>query len=111
MTFRVEPMALRDYARKLCEIERVAEEADRYVTTHGTFSFHEAGLIGRAAPGHRNLMAELHELMAHLKRLGAESAKGLNAAADDYQATDLSSAAEIDATYPPVPAGYLKPYD
>jgi hypothetical protein len=105
MTFRAEPAALRDYARKVGDVERVAVEANRYVAAHGSFSMHEAGLMGYAAPGHRQLVAELHKLLGHLKSLGTESRNGLQVAAEGYERTDLRSAAEIDATLPAVPRG------
>ena len=66
MSFKVEPSALQAYASRLDEVERVAGDADRYVGTYGNFSFHQEGIIGFAAPGHRNLTAKLHQLLAHL---------------------------------------------
>ncbi|WP_433828773.1 hypothetical protein ACQP2E_05445 [Actinoplanes sp. CA-015351] len=105
MTFRVEPMALRDYARQLGDVDQVAEEADRYISTYGELTLHEQGLMGFAAPGHRVIVAELHSLLAHLKTLGIESQRAVRNAADEYERTDTRSAAEIDATYPGVPRG------
>lgn len=105
MTFRVEPAALRDYARQLGEVERVAEEADRYIATHGSFSLQEGGIIGLMTQDHPQVVAGLHELLAHLKRLGIESRASLLAAASSYESTDAKSAAEIDAGYPAAPGG------
>ncbi|MEU4427902.1 hypothetical protein AB0F81_45385 [Actinoplanes sp. NPDC024001] len=98
-------MALRDYAGRLGDVERVGEEADRYVSVYGDFTFHEQGLMGFVAPGHRVLLAELHHLMTRLKSLGIDSAEALRVAAAEYERTDTRSAAEIDATYPQVPRG------
>ena len=53
MSFKVEPSALRTYASQLDEVERVAGDAQRYVSAYGDFSFHQAGIIGFAAPGGR----------------------------------------------------------
>jgi hypothetical protein len=102
MSFKVDPSAIRTYASRLDEIERVAGDAQRYVATNGNFSFHEAGIIGFAAPGHRNLMAALQKLLTHLSELGVDSQKALRATADVYWRTDGDAAARIDATYPPV---------
>lgn len=44
MTFRVDPFQVREYARKLGDVERVAEEAGRYVSTHGDFTILDQGL-------------------------------------------------------------------
>jgi hypothetical protein len=103
MSFQVDPAALRRYAGRLDEVERIAEDAGRYVEAHGNFGFHEAGIIGFAAPGHRHLMANLHELVTRLRELGVESQKALRTAADEYQRTDEQAAAKVDATYPEVP--------
>jgi hypothetical protein len=43
MTFRADPAAIREYARQLGDAERVAEEADRYITTHGLSASRRAG--------------------------------------------------------------------
>jgi hypothetical protein len=102
MSFKVEPPALRTYASQLSEVERVAEDAQRYVSSYGTFNFHESGIIGYAAPGHRKLMANLEKLLKRLNELGTGSQKALRTTADVYQRTDHKSAAAIDATYPPV---------
>lgn len=60
------PAALRTYAGQLSDAKRVAEAASSYVSDHGDFSFHEQGLIGYAAPGHRRLLADLNRLLTHL---------------------------------------------
>ncbi|MBW6432728.1 hypothetical protein KZ829_03105 [Actinoplanes hulinensis] len=83
-------------------MERVAEEADRYVSAHGSFTILDQGLIGFVAPGHRQLMGQLHDLFARLGDLGAGSQSALRAAADTYVNTDERSAAELDASCPPV---------
>jgi len=75
MSFHVEPSALRTFASQLDEVERVAADAERYVATYGSFGFHQAGVIGFAAPGHRTLMGNLHKLLTHLSELGTESQK------------------------------------
>ena len=103
MSFHVDPAALRRYAGRLDEVERVAEDAGRYMEAHGTFGFHEAGIIGFAAPGHRHLMANLQELLTRVRELGVESQKALRSAADEYQRGDERSAARIDASLPEVP--------
>lgn len=103
MSFTVDPAALRRYASRLDEVERVAEDAKRYVEAHGNFGFHETGIIGFAAPGHRHLMASLQDLLGHLRELGVESQKGLRDAAEEYQRSDEESAARTDAAYPEVP--------
>jgi len=103
MSFKVEPSALRAYASQLDEVERVGDDAQRYVGTYGNFSFHQSGIIGFAAPGHRNLMGKLHELLAHLIELGTNSQTALRSTSDVYFRTDEKSAAKIDAIYPPTP--------
>jgi hypothetical protein len=102
MSFDVDPSALRRYASQLSEVERVAEDCQRYVAAHGNFSFHERGIIGSAAPGHHNLMVDLQQLLEHLAKLGVESQAALRSAADEYMRTDKGSAAKVDATYPEV---------
>lgn len=102
MSFNVDPAALRRYAQQLGEVERVAEACQSYVSAHGNFSFHESGLIGFAAPGHRNLMADLDQLFTQLGKLGVESRAALRAAADEYTRSDEKSAAKVDASYPEV---------
>ncbi|GIE33515.1 hypothetical protein Ait01nite_065600 [Actinoplanes italicus] len=102
MTFRVDPFQVREYARKLGDVERVAEEAGRYVSAHGSFTILDQGLMGFVAPGHRQLMGQLHDLFARLGDLGAGSRTALRAAADTYVYTDERSASALDASYPPV---------
>jgi uncharacterized protein YukE len=103
MTFRVDPAALRRCASELADAERVADVADRYATHWGSFDFHESGIIGKAAPGHRRLVASLHQMLPHLGQLGAASASALRQTADHYERTDQAAEAKIDATYPQVP--------
>ena len=103
MTFQVDPAALRAYATRLDVVERVAGDATRYAEAHGSFGWHEAGIMGKAAPGHRRLMANLRELLDRLGELGTESQKALRATADTYLRTDRHAAAELDAACPPVP--------
>jgi hypothetical protein len=57
------------------------------------------------ARDHLKVVAGLHELLAHLKRLGIESRANLLAAASICESTDSQSAAEIDAGYPAAPRG------
>ena len=102
MTFRADAFQVREYARKLGDVERVAEEADRYVSAHGSFTIPDQGLIGFVAPGHRQLMSQLHNLFVRLGDLGAGSQTALRAAVDTYVYTDERSAAALDASYPPV---------
>jgi hypothetical protein len=102
MSFKVDPVAIRAYASWLEEVERVADDAQRYVAANGNFSFHESGIMGYASPGHRNVMADLQRLLTHLAELGVDSQKALRATAEVYQRTDGAAAARIDATYPPV---------
>ncbi|WP_306215023.1 WXG100 family type VII secretion target [Actinoplanes sp. RD1] len=103
MSFHVDPAALRTAASKIGDADRVAELAREYVTRHGTFSFHEQGLIGELAPGHRNLMSDLERMLTHLGKLSDESKTALRQAADGYEHTDSDNAARLDASYPPVP--------
>jgi hypothetical protein len=102
MTFEVEPTALRTGAVKVGDAARVAEAAGRYVTQHGSFSFHERGLIGFLAPGHRHLMSDLQQVLTQLGHLGDASRTALNQIADRYEHTDLNTEANLDATYPAV---------
>jgi uncharacterized protein YukE len=103
VSFHVEPEALRTAATKIGDAERVAEAAKEYVTRNGSFSFHERGLIGDLAPGHRNLMSDLEQMLTHLGKLGEGSRAALRQAANEYEGTDRDSAARVDASYPPVP--------
>jgi hypothetical protein len=103
MTFKVDPAALRTYARQLSDVQRVADAADHYVKQYGSFSFHEQGLIGWFAPGHHNLMGDLKQMMTHLGQLGEESKTALEQTAGHYEHADLNAEARIDATYPEVP--------
>jgi hypothetical protein len=102
MTFQVDPAALRDFARRLDVVERVAEDARRYVDSNGSFTFHQQGIIGFAAPGHRGLISDLHGLLSHLRKLGAESQAALRQVADEYGSTDQRAAATVDASLPEV---------
>jgi hypothetical protein len=103
MTFNVDPAAQRGYASKLGDVERVAKDADRYIAAHGTFDLHEQGIIGFVTPGHRTLMANLHQPLMHLRELGIVSQRALRATADSYERTDERSAAVLDAAYPQTP--------
>lgn len=103
MSFRVEPQALRTYAGQLADGQQVADAAGRYVHRYGDFSFHEKGLIGFVAPGHRHLMAALDHMLSHLNDLADGSSQALTGVAADYEHTDRRTAAAIDATYPAVP--------
>ncbi|HET6483659.1 MAG TPA: hypothetical protein VFG35_26960 [Actinoplanes sp.] len=102
MTFTVDPVQIQEYARKLGDVERVAEEADRYVSAHGNMTILSQGLISLVAPGHRQLMGELHDLFTCLGEIGVGSQVALRATADNYAKTDERSAASVDASYPPV---------
>lgn len=86
----------------MAEGAHVAEVVHSYVKKHGSFSLHEKGLIGLVAPGHRNLMADLDQLLGHVAQLADGSAVALQRSAEQYQQTDLRSASSIDATYPGV---------
>jgi uncharacterized protein YukE len=102
MTFRVEPQALRRAAAEIGDTARVAAAAGRYTNEWGDFSLHDSGLIGKAAPGHRRLMADLTQMLAHLGELGHESARALAQTADHYEHTDQAAEARVDASYPVV---------
>ncbi|ASW56802.1 type VII secretion target [Plantactinospora sp. KBS50] len=103
MTFTVHPEALRTYAAQLDEARQAAEEAKRYITHHGSFSLHDSGLFGKAAPGHRHVMAALDLLLDRLARLTDTSSLALLQVAAGYERTDDQAAARIDASYPAVP--------
>ncbi|MFU8850722.1 hypothetical protein ACNAW0_07020 [Micromonospora sp. SL1-18] len=103
MTFSVHPPALRTYAGQLAEADRAANTAKDYVHKHGSFSMHERGLLGMAAPGHRNLVAALDKLLGHLHELADASGTALKHVADRYEHTDVEVASDLDATYPSVP--------
>lgn len=103
MSFEVEPAALRAGASQVGDATRVAEAANGYVAQHGSFSFHEAGLIGVLAPGHRNLMSDLHRMLTHLGHLGEASETALKHVAARYERADQDTAAKIDDSYPVVP--------
>lgn len=106
MTLNVDPAALRAAAKKIGDTQRVAEAANNYVLLHGSFSLHEQGLIGNLAPGHRNLMSDLAQMLSHLSRLGDASEEALKQAAERYETTDRDAAAKIDASYPEVPRSH-----
>ncbi|GAA5192649.1 hypothetical protein GCM10023322_52730 [Rugosimonospora acidiphila] len=109
MNFRVEPYALRTYAAQLGDDQQVAQIAKSYANRYGSFSFHEKGLIGLAAPGHRTLLKRLNDLLQHLSDLADSSAEALKQAADGYARSDLRTASALDATYPAIRRTSLKP--
>lgn len=106
MTFNVDPAALRAAAVKIGDTQRVAEVAKSYVLQHGSFSLHEQGLIGYLAPGHRNLMSDLDQMLSHLGQLGSASEKALKQTAERYGKTDRDAEAKVDASYPAVPRSH-----
>jgi len=106
MTFNVDPAALRAAAAKIGDSRRVAEAAKSYVLQHGSFSLHDQGLIGNLAPGHRNLMNDLDQMLSRLSQLGDASEKALKQTAERYEKTDRDAEARVDASYPEVPRSH-----
>jgi hypothetical protein len=103
MTFRVEPQALRVYAGRLADAQQAAETAKAYVTKWGTFSAHEAGLLGMIWPNHTRFVGQLTTMLQHLADLTDASATAMTDAAGHYERTDLAAETKIDAAYPAVP--------
>jgi hypothetical protein len=103
MTFRVNSSEIRAYADALNESYADVAAAKNYAALHGGFSFHEAGVIGALAGRHAGLMDQLEQLHNQLLTVLWRSRETLIEVAGRYDDTDVSSAARIDAGYPPVP--------
>ncbi len=102
MSFAVYPPALRVYASQLAEAHQAAEAARRYVNRYGTFSTHEAGLIGIALSQHWHLVAALDRLLTHLGDVIDASSRAMTEVAAHYERADLRAEATADAAYPSV---------
>jgi hypothetical protein len=100
MTLRVEPAALRVYARQLDEARKAAETALSYVHKWGDFGMAAKGLIGRARDGHQHFVDELDSMLKHLATLTDSSDVALTNEAGYYEQTDQNSAARFDAVLP-----------
>ncbi|GAA5188205.1 hypothetical protein GCM10023322_38310 [Rugosimonospora acidiphila] len=103
MSFRVEPQALRTYAGQLDDAWRDADAARTYVNRWGTLNAHEKGILGMIFPQHANFVSQLNTMLKHLAELADASSTVLSKEADDYEHTDLKTAAMIDASYPATP--------
>lgn len=101
VSFGVEPADLRTYAARLRNSHGDVADAKAYLAAHGNFNFHEAGIIGLLAGGHRDWMADLQGMLDHLMQITETSARSLDEAAGTYEATDQRTAARIDGTRPP----------
>jgi uncharacterized protein YukE len=101
MTFRVEPGALTRYAAELMDSSGVAEEIQNYANKWGSFTPHESGILGQVFRRHQHFMEELNETLTKLAKTFDTSSVNLRTAAGVLEHTDATSAAEIDAGYPP----------
>jgi len=102
MTFRVDPSAIRAYAKQLADIEQAATRANQYVSTYGDFDFHQTGLLGEVFRSHEKFVHAVKAMLDRISILADGSDIGLNQIATSYEHTDAASAAMIDATYPAV---------
>jgi hypothetical protein len=100
MTFRVVPGALRLYAAELTDSSGVAEEIQNYANKWGSFTPHEAGILGYLTRSHEHFMTDLNETLSKLTKTFGTSATNLRSVAGIYEHADAESAAEIDANYP-----------
>ncbi|GID98018.1 hypothetical protein ACFQFC_15825 [Amorphoplanes digitatis] len=100
MSFGVEPADLRVFATTLQQAYSDADAAKAYVHAHGSFSFHETGIIGVLSGAHSEWVGKLDEMLNHLQALTDSSSRALNEIATQYEASDEDSAARVDATYP-----------
>jgi hypothetical protein len=91
------------YAAKLLELYGDVAAAKAYVEAHGSFSFHQTGLIGVLSGQHTDLMRQLNESFGKLLAVTQASSGALADAADSYEHTDDDAAARIDAAYPAAP--------
>lgn len=103
MSFNVEPADLRAYAAKLAELHSDVEVARGFVKTHGSFSFHQTGLIGVLSGAHAGWMQQLDAMCEQLMQLTDGSARALEASASTYETTDDQAAARVDNSYPAAP--------
>ncbi|MEU4219604.1 hypothetical protein [Actinoplanes sp. NPDC026623] len=103
MSFSVEPADLRVFATTLQHAYADADAAKTYVHAHGSFSFHESGIIGALSGAHSEWMGKLDEMLTHLQALTDSSSRAISDIATQYKSSDEDSAARVDASYPAEP--------
>ncbi|MBB2940537.1 uncharacterized protein YukE [Actinoplanes lutulentus] len=103
MTLRVDPAALRLYAAQMTEMTRAAEAAKSYIDQWGSLTPHERGFLGIVFQRHPNYVERIDAMLDRVRQLTDASAASLTTTARTYEATDSSSAAELDASYSPSP--------
>jgi len=91
-----------DFAPRPAEALAHAEAGKRYVIGNGTFTAHEAGLIGYLIPHHRAYVEALTRMLDHIAKIVDASEQSMNGIATSYERTDKRSAEEVDASYPAV---------
>jgi hypothetical protein len=98
MTLRVDPSAIRGYAKQLADLERAATTAIQYVSTYGDLNTHRTGILGEILPLHQDFVHAVKTMLARISTLADGCNVGLNQIATRYEHTDAASAAKLDAT-------------
>ena len=107
MSFQVEPADLRAFAMQLQNSYGDAADAKTYVQAHGTFGFHESGLIGVLSGRHAAWLEQLQGMLNHLLELTEAAPHVLRTVATTYEESDVHATAQIDASYPAAPRAPL----
>jgi hypothetical protein len=97
MTFTVDPTEVQIFSHRMDWLYGEVGYAESYVAVHGSFSTHQAGIIGVLLQEHAKIMADLTGVMNHLETLTWRCKESLTEIAREYRETDEQSAAAIDA--------------
>jgi len=103
MSFQVAGADIIGYSATLSSLYDDVWRAENYIQRHGSFSFHESGIIGTLAGQHADLMDQLQKLHDNLEVILFRSTGALQDIGARYQQTDEATSARIDATYPESP--------
>jgi len=91
MTFRVDPIAIRGYAKQLSDLELAAAKAHEYVSTYGDFDLHQTGVLGEVLPHHEKFASAVKAMLDRISTLADGCNLGLNQVATRYEHTDAAS--------------------
>src|SRR3954451_21569082 len=69
MTLRVDPSAIRGYAKQLADLERAATTAIQYVSTYGDLNTHRTGILGEILPLHQDFVHAVKTMLARISTL------------------------------------------
>ncbi|MEV5704532.1 hypothetical protein [Actinoallomurus sp. NPDC052274] len=101
VTLAVHPADLEHYGALVSRVGTAAKKAQSYVDEHGADFGGISGRIWTLITGsHDRAIGAVDKMLRHLEDISSTSNRGLRNAAKYYRATEHSTAARVDATYP-----------